>query len=341
MKQTIKNIIQQTSTLLPLSFWINRSQQKLFLPFYHAIQSEQALPHIEHLYTLRSQKTFEADLDFMLKHFEPIDLAQVWKIAKDELQLDKPAMMLSFDDGLREVHDVALPILRKKGIPATIFLNTDFIDNRGLFFRYKASLLIDHLQKKEVSTSALKAIGDQLNIQNTSIDNICAALLKINYGNKNILDNIAPVLKIDFNHFLKQQQPYLSSDQIKDMQKEGFTFGSHSIDHPLYHQLSFEEQLRQTQESVASIQAQFNPAIQSFSFPFTDYGVQKAYFKTIAQSNLLDLSFGCAGVKKDSIPFHFQRLAMEGNHSPAHKLVAGAYFSYIVKSLIGKHIIKR
>ena len=38
---------------------------------------------------------------------------------------------VTFDDGLRNNHEVALPILRARGIPATVYVTIDFIGNRS------------------------------------------------------------------------------------------------------------------------------------------------------------------------------------------------------------------
>ena len=45
-------------------------------------------------------------------------------------KLDRRCLHLTFDDGFRELHDVVAPILLRKGIPATFFVNSAFIDNK-------------------------------------------------------------------------------------------------------------------------------------------------------------------------------------------------------------------
>ena len=53
----------------------------------------------------------------------------------------------ALDDGLSGCHRYIAPLLRKKGIPASFFLNNRFIDNKSLFYRYKASLLVHQVKK--------------------------------------------------------------------------------------------------------------------------------------------------------------------------------------------------
>jgi len=325
----------------PLNLLIKYCGQQIFQPFYHAIQGNYKLSHIHHLYQLRSKDQFENDLDFFLKHYHPIDLHQVLNHIKGKTKLPENPFFLSFDDGLREVIDIAAPILQRKGIPATIFLNSAFVDNKDLFFRYKASLLIEQLQKKSPSESTKKQIKFLLKKYRIAGKTLKTQLLNIDYPRKNILDELAVVLQFNYDDFLIQKQPYLTSGQVKQLLIKGFTVGAHSIDHPLFNQLDLETQVSQMKESIKFVQQLFNVPYKIFSFPFTDYQINAALFNTIKKEQIADLTFGCAGLKKEKFSFHLQRFSMEGtNHTPRH-LLTSTYIYYFLKSIIGKNTIHR
>ena len=116
--------------------------QPVIFPFYHVV-SDEYLPHIRHLYRYRNVDQFEKDMDELLAIFEPLSLTEY--LEEPERKRGRRCMVLSFDDGLWECHQVIAPVLRKKGIPAVFFLNNQFIDNQGLFYRYKASIIIDRI----------------------------------------------------------------------------------------------------------------------------------------------------------------------------------------------------
>jgi peptidoglycan/xylan/chitin deacetylase (PgdA/CDA1 family) len=46
----------------------------------------------------------------------------------------KPSVMLTFDDGYRDYHDVAYPILHRLRLPSLVFLTTGFMDGPGLIW---------------------------------------------------------------------------------------------------------------------------------------------------------------------------------------------------------------
>jgi peptidoglycan/xylan/chitin deacetylase (PgdA/CDA1 family) len=59
--------------------------------------------------------------------------------------LDGRTLVVSFDDGYRSILDRGLPVLRDLGVPATVFVPTDLIDEAGLF-KYMSD---DHLPADE------------------------------------------------------------------------------------------------------------------------------------------------------------------------------------------------
>ncbi|GHT72927.1 hypothetical protein AGMMS50262_03060 [Bacteroidia bacterium] len=276
---------------------------KLLPVFYHTV-SDEYLPHICPLYKPKTIREFEADLEFLLKHFRPVSMEEVRLHTTGEKRISRPAFHLSFDDGLREVYTVVLPILERKGIPATVFVNSAFVDNRDLFFRYKAALLAGFMPEA----------------------------LKINYLNREKLDEVALNLGVDFNDFLQKQQPYLTTGELKTLQQKGFSIGSHSIDHPLYSLLSEEEQVRQTLQSCAYVQNTFAEKQAYFAFPFTEAGVSDGFFQKIFPA--VDLTFGISGLRTAQNGRHLGRIDMETYGKNAKQSVYKAYIKGFLKKWI-------
>jgi len=119
------------------------TKKKIVLPVYHTV-AEQPLPHIKHLYRMKTVAEFQEDLEFLLQHFEPIDVETLHNLHINQIIPQKPVFHLTFDDGLQEMYEIVAPILLKKGVPATFFVNSGFVDNKALFFRHHASLAIEY-----------------------------------------------------------------------------------------------------------------------------------------------------------------------------------------------------
>ncbi len=206
--------------LLPLSRLIEWSKQFQFLPFYHSVQDGAPIPHLQHLYKLRTVSQFESDLDFLLEYYRPVDLPELIDMVKEKRPSQTATFFLSFDDGLREVYDIVAPILKRKGVPATFFLNSAFVDNKDLFFRYKASILVDRIKKTRPSEALIKQLGACLETPVLSVNEICKSILGVSYQQQKILDDIAPLLEVDFADYLKTREPYLKTAQINQLLKK-------------------------------------------------------------------------------------------------------------------------
>jgi peptidoglycan/xylan/chitin deacetylase (PgdA/CDA1 family) len=326
---------------IPMKGMIGITGRKLIFPFYHLVSDDNVL-HVKHLYKVRTTKEFNDDLDFFLKYYKPIGISDVLDFVHHEKALPVNSFLISFDDGLREFHDVAAPVLLRKGIPAVCFLNSGFIDNAGLFYRYKASLLIEKLQSGKVLDDKKIFFEKWFRKNNLAFTHDCHGLLSISYANRHLLDELAILLEVDFDHYLEEYRPYLDSSQVTSLIRQGFTFGSHSIDHPEYRFLAEEEQIRQTEESLRTITGKFGMKEKLFCFPFTDYGVKKSFFdKVFDPSKPIDLTFGGAGMKLDSIPRNIQRIPFEGTSLTAKQILATEYLYYMIKSIFGKNLIRR
>ena len=337
MNLIVKNTLGALSAICSTKHLIKWSGQNNVFPFYHAV-SDHKIAHISPLYRHKNTQEFEKDLDFLLKYYRPIGLEELLYHKKNKLPL-KGVFHLSFDDGLSNFYDTIAPILKHKEIPATVFLNTAFVDNKKLFYRYKSALLINSL--KNCNNTILNSLAQELHTEHHT-ETIKKAILEIDYKGDDILDKLATISTTNYNDYLKTQQPYLSSEQIKELIADGFTFGSHSIDHPLYNSLDINEQLRQTKESTRKISKDFQLDYQVFSFPFTDFGVSKKFFELcLHEENTLQLSFGCAGIKHDWHPQHIQRLDMEKTATSPEKIIKIELLYYLLKMCFNKNRIQR
>jgi peptidoglycan/xylan/chitin deacetylase (PgdA/CDA1 family) len=328
-RKMVLRTIGGISSLMPLKPLVNLTSQKIIMPVLHTVCDSPA-PHIKHLYKPKTINTFEKDLDFLLKHYEAIDFPTFKDAILSKHYSKKRQFILSFDDGLSEFNDIIAPILLKKGVPAICFLNSDFIDNKDIFYRYKASIIIE------------SAIPNPSITRKSDIKDFKNRILSIDYNQRDLLDKFADDNGISFIEYLNKNQPYLSSEQIRSLIKKGFCFGSHSCNHPEYNTISFDEQTRQTIESTKIICNDFKLDHRAFAFPFTDYGVSTEFFDKIYAKPLgPEISFGCAGLKMDVSHRHFQRIPIETSNLSAKRIIKTEYLYYLIKSIFKKNKIKR
>lgn len=302
--------------------------------------SDEPLPHVRPLYSYKTILQFKQDLEFFLKHFSPVHPEDLLKYLREGTSLPRAGFLLSFDDGFREVADIVAPILKAKGVSAMIFVNSAFVDNRELCFLQKIALLVEQLTAK--SSAALKGRLEQLfREKGIPADTLVLMLKSVRYANRAVLDEAAALCNMEFDSFLKHQKPYLTSPQIRGLLGDGFTIGGHSVDHPFYGDLTLEEQLSQTRQSMKFLQDEFALKQRAFAFPHSDTGVSRAFFERSYGGGTLEISFGTGGLLRDSWPGHFQRFSMEKTTLPPATTVARQYARRLFRRVAGGEVMVR
>lgn len=332
-------IVPSIFTKIPSSILVKLTRTNLIIPYYHMVSDNKVL-HLKHLYGFKNIKQFKDDLDFLLKKFSPIGLLDLLDfLNKDRLLPDK-AFLLTFDDGFREMYDIVSPILIEKGIPACFFINSAFIDNKELCYQNKASIIAEYLQKPISSMVKIK-VKETLIKNGIPSKDLISGVLSITYQQRNILNEIAKIIEVDFGDYLLRNKPYLTSNNINKLLENGFTIGAHSIDHPLYSLLSLKEQLYQTLESVKLIKNKFCLDYGAFAFPHNDNDVLNTFFIELYNSGLVDVSFGTAGMVEDTVHRNIQRISLEKPLMPAERILALQFAKKLYKKTIGKNKLIR
>lgn len=290
---------------LSLSWLIKQSRHYVVCPYYHIV-SDKDLPYIKHLYQYRDVDTFCKDLDYLQQHFRPIS----WREIDEAEAAHIPSFCLTFDDGMREVYTTIAPILLERHIPAVFFLNSAFVDNKQLFYRYKVSLIIEEGLKRG-KPAAWKQ-----------------QMLALQYADQPQIDALAKTFGIDFNDFLHSEQPYLTYRQIQELQASGFEFGGHTVDHPHLYQLTDSERQEQVTTCMQQLEQHIHLQNNLFAYPFGQELLSEAALQTL--QNGMDAVFGTANLTSATQPL-YNRVWMEGVDYPAEDIIRGEYLRAIIK----------
>ena len=306
----------------PLALALRGAGLPLLAPLYHLV-AEHPPAHVKHLFSVRRPQTFSDDLDFFLRTCQPVDLEQLHSHALGQSPLPLRAMHLSFDDGMREVVEVVAPMLSRRGVPATFFLNSAFVDNKSLFYRHKASLLCSRID--EMTPAGVESLRSDLELAlgapMTDVGSLKEQILAVRYIGRARLDALAAVLEVDFDAFLREKRPYLTSDEITGLLRQGFAIGSHSVDHPKYAEIDLGEQMRQTRQSMTFLTDRFAVSCRGFAFPFDSAGVDKQFYDAVYQQEVVDMLFCLNGIDRDN-PRNVERVWMEiDSTTPARRIV--------------------
>jgi peptidoglycan/xylan/chitin deacetylase (PgdA/CDA1 family) len=122
----IENVAISSPTVLNPPRLLHRTffRKKLTILMYHGVvRTPLDVPD----WCFVSESNFARQMDYLSRHFRVVSLGQ----AAQELRADRisePTVVITFDDGYQNVHDVAFPILTRHKLPSTVFINTAFIN---------------------------------------------------------------------------------------------------------------------------------------------------------------------------------------------------------------------
>ena len=297
--ETMKQRI--TSFLSSLARWIPLRLYRLLLPrphvdfFYHAV-SDEAMPHVRWLYPVVPVDEFEAALRYIKARYTAVSYAQLHAHFTARTPLPPNAVHISFDDGFRQCFDIARPLLLKYEIPATFFVTTDWVDNKAMFYRNKVALCIERLH---ADPAALDALGDFFPGERT-LDAAIAWLKELRLPDEATIHSVCRALGVDWEAFLQEYQPYVTREQIRRMQGEGFTIGAHTLTHRKLRGLPREEIEREMAESCRRVMDITGQAVVPFSFPHSAFGLDRAHLAEIrGRHPFIGLLFDTKGLRRD------------------------------------------
>ena len=227
---------------------------------------------------LTSASMFEQHLDWLGRRFEFVSLDEIGFRLENGLRFRKPAAAITFDDGYRDVYRNACPILRRKGIPAGIFLVSDMVGACRLPLYDKLYLLLARLTHRQ---NLLKAsIADA--VRSSELD--CPELLNLNGAASQpfrlmrmilsrfpqsaiagLINVLEPEVHLD-RTVLEELAP-LTWEMAADMHRNGFAIGSHTVSHPLLTQESAATVDYEVVCSKQTIEARLGTAVKHFAYP--------------------------------------------------------------------------
>lgn len=262
--------LDRIAGLVPLSLMRTVLPGRVPIVCYHAVGAR-PLPHVHHLYDVKSPEQFEADLRFFAEHCHVASHDELVAHQRGRQRLPAGSVGITFDDGFSQCHDTVRPLLLKYRLPCTFFVCTSMIDNRAMMFRNAISLCVERLRETDDDELAAVAarLGERCGLRLDGRTALRKWLLGLTYPQREHVDAACELLGLDLGRFLRRERPYLTREQILDLSRDGFTIGAHSCDHPELWLLDWKDAAREIVDSCEIVRALTNQATVPFAFPFS------------------------------------------------------------------------
>ena len=288
---------------VPLSVWERLVAKDVLCVNYHVLSDTQ-LPHVRH-YPYKNATAFEQDLLFAAKKYGFIDYPELLRLRSSKAQPEKKnRAFITFDDGFSECYTTARPILQKLGVPCAFFIVADLVDNKTVFYESLVSLCLNRIETLDAESAAacIKALGipDIELIDHSVPGHSCLQIkaglsqpamtlvnwtLSIGHADRDTLNDLCRHLEIDIDAFIEQQQPYMNSKQIRQLDQDGFTIGAHGLSHRKITGLPAAELEEEIVAACTFISELTGKPQVPFAFPWTGIGIDRKLLADIRARN--------------------------------------------------------
>lgn len=266
--------------LMMLRDKIFRNRRKYILT-YHRITNNKSHLSGPNQSLFISKKSFELQIKHLVRKYKIVSLDQLVKNINNR----QPVIAITFDDGFKDIFLNAYPILQKYRVPATIFLTTDYINQKKVYWWDKIALILTKKGLKKVKVRNIpRKISKQIieissiidvKKKNLTIKKFINALKKFNPEDReNLIKDLSKQLGISKSDFLKDNA-MLNWAEARSMQESGLiSFGSHTKTHRILTLLDRVQQKKELLDSKKIIEEQLKSKIFFIAYPNGDNNKQ-------------------------------------------------------------------
>ena len=253
---------------------------------YHRIGDGSASTFDRNVWTT-TEDEFDAQIAFVTRHADVVGPENVRDLAGRRGR----HVLVTFDDGYRDNHDVALPILRRHGATATFFLATGFLDDPRLPWWDEIAWM--------VRTSARPRIPmAEASVRLDEPDRVHAVTTLVDAGKRlphdavdAFLDALAEAAGTGRAGPSAWPDQWMTWDHARALLAAGMSVGGHTVDHPILARLDAAGQREQIEGCRRRLRDELGIPMRWFSYPNGDPGSYDEVTRAILADAGVELAF--------------------------------------------------
>jgi peptidoglycan/xylan/chitin deacetylase (PgdA/CDA1 family) len=250
---------------------------------------------------------FSVQMAFLADHFSVLPLGEaVERLARG--RLPARAASVTFDDGYADNHDIALPILRRFGVPATFFVATGFLDG-GRMWNDTVIEAIRRAKEPALDLSSLGLGTHSVNSLPERRSTIHALVRSIKHRTPKERDEIVDLIAAKVGGQLPGTL-MMTRAQVRALRSAGMDIGGHTVRHPILARLASAEAEQEIADGKAELEAIIGEPVRLFAYPngkpVEDFAAKHvALVKRLGFRAAVTTSWGAA--RRTSDPFQLPR----------------------------------
>lgn len=251
-----------------------------------------------------SAANFDSHMRFIREIMNPLPLAELAEVVRRGAPFPPGAVAVTFDDGYRDNYTQAYPILRKYGIPATIFVATGYVESRETLWWDQVYELFRRTASRQLDLRQVAPLRDRVaSLPRTTRD--LSSPLQRTYSANHVVrlmefgppERIADTVRA-LGEVLEVRREdvegldlMLGWEEIREMSGNGISIQSHTHTHPFLSRLGPDRVEDELALSKRLIEERTGGEVDGIAYPGGRGGMFGA--ETIDIARRLGYRYGC------------------------------------------------
>lgn len=274
--KNLKKILVKSPFIKSVAYYLTRKIPRVLM--YHRFINNGLVKGV-------SRETFEWQLNLIKKDFHVMSLSQYIDKINSGISLSN-VVIITIDDAYEDFYSICYPLLKKYEIPTTLFVPTDFVDNRAWFWWDK----IKYIMEKSLKDNIKVLYNNKKFTINSSTDyerykswnDICDFCLTLSDREKDIFINaIAISVDVDIPSSPIGHYRLMTWEQITEVSKNNVEIASHTKNHPVLTKLNDKDLVKEVEDSKIKIEEKTGIAVKTFCYP---HGMPSDYDQNVVNA---------------------------------------------------------
>jgi peptidoglycan/xylan/chitin deacetylase (PgdA/CDA1 family) len=246
-------------------------------PLFHAFTADTAAVFMLHRFTPEpvagaiSTGQLREYLRYLRDHrYRVVSLAAYIEALRSHAHTRK-TVVFTVDDGNRDFYLHAYPVFREFGYPATVFVTSDFVDDRLFLWWYRIEFALRTTAKREIDLGFMGrgTAGIAMPEERSRIASLVTEHCKRieNSAKLRLIDQLLVDLDVDTSGQPRDEYEPSRWEDLLEMQEHGIDFHPHTKTHPILTQIGRDEKLMEVATSRGVIEARLGRKADIFCYP--------------------------------------------------------------------------
>lgn len=262
MKRAMLSLMRRSGLFMP--FRMMNRHKFLILTYHRFSEVEDGRSTSKH--------SFAEQLSYLKANYTMLPLSRIATLIAKGEKVPFRAAAVTIDDGFCDSYEIAFPLLKQHGIPATLFLVTDFVDQKSWLWTDKLRYLT---AQAPAGVKTLQFLDQNLTIDLDGPSSRMSVASRVNSILKSLPDSVKDSALEEIAASFQVQLPPLPPadyrpvtwDQVREMERECVEIGSHTLSHPILPNTTDDQLERELTGSRARLEEVLGHPMKLFCYP--------------------------------------------------------------------------